>query len=151
MWTVRDEPVDGPDADRLLRAYFSELIERYVHRAATPGEVDRTLEEFPTTGLAAFLVLRRDGHAAGCLGLHATGELTRVFVAPAFRRRGGARALLAAAESHARARGLARLFLDTRTDLHEARALYLASGFTEVPPLTAPGPYKDHWYAKPLY
>ncbi|HWK30391.1 MAG TPA: GNAT family N-acetyltransferase [Solirubrobacter sp.] len=160
MWTVDEEPVDSPDAVQLLRGYFTELTERYFRRAATGEEIDLTLEECPTTGLAALLVLRwSEEHApddrarprpAGCLGLYPTGELTRVYVAPAHRRRGGARALLAAAESRARARGLTQLFLDTRTDLVEARALYVACGFSEVPPLTAPGPYKDHWYAKPL-
>ena len=79
-----------------------------------------------------------------------TGELTRVFVIPEFRRGGGGRALLAAAESTARTRGLTRLFLDTRHDLVEARALYTASGFTEVPPFSAPGPFKDHWFEKHL-
>ena len=104
MWTVREEAVDSPDALALLREYFAELTVRYFKRETTEEEVDLTLEEFPSTGLAAFFVLRSDGQPAGCLGLHPDGELTRVFVIPEFRRGGGGRALLAAAEASARTR-----------------------------------------------
>jgi GNAT superfamily N-acetyltransferase len=148
MWTVREEAVDSPDAVALLREYYAELTVRYFKRATTEEEIDLTLEEFPSTGLAAFFVLRSEGAPAGCLGLYPTGELTRVFVVPEYRRGGGARALLAAAESTAIARGLTRLFLDTRHDLVEARSLYTATGFAEVPPFTAPGPFNDHWVEK---
>ena len=151
MWTVRDEPADAPESVALLRDYFTELTERYFHRAASDEEIDDTLVEWPSTGLAAFFVLRADGEPAGCLGLHPTGELTRVYVAPRFRRGGGARALLGAAEAYARAHDLTRLFLDTRTDLVEARAFYVSCGFTEIPPpTTTPGPFQDHWYEKRL-
>lgn len=151
MWTVRPESPDSADGLALLRAYFAELTVRYFHRPTTDAEVEQTLEEFPTRGLAAFLVLRTaGGEPVGCLGLHASGELTRVFVLPGHRRRGGARALLDAAEARARELGLERLFLDTRHDLVEARALYAACGFSEVPPFSAPGPYQDHWFEKHL-
>jgi hypothetical protein len=53
--------------------------------------------------------------------------------------------------SWARAQGLARLFLDTRTDLIEARAFYASCGFIEIPsPTTTPGPFRDHWFEKAL-
>jgi GNAT superfamily N-acetyltransferase len=151
MWTVCAEPVDSADAVALLRDYFAELTVRYFHRETTEQEIDETLNEFPSSGLALFVVLRTDGVPAGCLGLHPTGELTRMYVAPQFRRAGGARALLSAAESWARAQGLTRLFLDTRTDLIEARAFYASCGFIEIPPTTtAPSPFQDHWFEKPL-
>src|SRR3954451_5178707 len=151
MWSVRAEPADSPEAVALLRDYFAELTERYFHRPTNDQEIDETLAEFPSTGLAAFFILRADGEPAGCLGLHETGELTRVYVAPRFRGGGGARALLAYAEDSARARGLTRLFLDTRADLIEARSFYLACGFREIPPPTeTPGPFQDHWYEKSL-
>jgi N-acetylglutamate synthase-like GNAT family acetyltransferase len=80
-----------------------------------------------------FLVLRADGVPAGCLGLHSTGELTRIYVASQFRRRGGVRALFTADESWARTRGLTHLFLDTRTHLVEVRThLVEARAFDEV-------------------
>jgi GNAT superfamily N-acetyltransferase len=151
VWTVREESPESPEAVALLREYFAELTVRYFRRATTEEEIDATLAEYPSTGLAAFFVLRADDEPAGCLGVHDTGELTRVYVTPRFRRAGGARALLAGAEAHARAQGLTRLFLDTRADLIEARALYLSFGFTEVSPATeTPGPFQDHWYEKLL-
>jgi GNAT superfamily N-acetyltransferase len=151
QWTVREEPADGPDALALLRSYFAELMVRYDRRRATAGEVDAALAEFPTTGLAVFFVLRRGDEPAGCLGLHPTGEVTRVYVIPRFRRAGGARALLTHAEVFARDHGLTRLFLDTRRDLVEARALYASYGFIEIPPQTArPSPFQDHWFEKTL-
>jgi GNAT superfamily N-acetyltransferase len=151
MWTVSAEPVDSPNAVALLRDYFGELTVRYFQRGTTEQEIDETLDEFPSTGLALFLVLRADGLPAGCLGLHPTGELTRIYVAPQFRRAGGARALLTAAEAWARSHGVTRLFLDTRTDLVEARALYASCGFIETPPATTtPGPFQDHWFEKPI-
>jgi GNAT superfamily N-acetyltransferase len=151
VWTVREVPPESPEAVALLRDYFAELTVRYFHRATTDAETDATLAEYPTGGLGAFFVLRSDGEPAGCIGVHETGEITRMYVSPRFRRRGGARALLAAAERHARARGLSRLFLDTRADLVEAHALYRSCGFTEIPPATdTPGPFQDRWYDKRL-
>jgi GNAT superfamily N-acetyltransferase len=88
---------------------------------------------------------------AGCLGVYPTGEITRLYVSPQFRRKGGARSLLTAAESWARADGITRLFLDTRTDLVEARAFYASCGFTEIPAATStPGRFQDHWFEKRL-
>ena len=150
-WTVRAEPADSADAVALLRDYFAELTVRYFHRETSEEETDLSLAEYPSTGLALFLVLRADGAPAGCIGMHGTGELTRMYVAPRFRRGGGARALLSAAEAWAREQGLSRLFLDTRTDLVEARAFYASCGFVEIPPATAtPGPFQDHWFEKHL-
>jgi GNAT superfamily N-acetyltransferase len=151
MWTVGHEPAEYPDVTALIREYFAELTVRYFHRDTDEAEIDLTLEEFPADGLGAFLVLRCDGVAAGHLGVYPTGELTRFYVSPEYRRGGGGRALLAAAEAWARTQGLRRLFLDTRTDLVEARSFYASCGFTEIPPpTTTPGQFQDHWFEKPL-
>jgi GNAT superfamily N-acetyltransferase len=151
MWTVRDEPAEDPDVNALIRDYFAELTVRYFKRATDETEIDLTLEEFPAHDLGAFLVLRADGVAAGHLGVYPTGELTRFYVSPEYRRGGGGRALLAAAEDWARNAHLPRLFLDTRTDLVEARAFYASCGFTEVPPRREnPDKFQDHWFEKPL-
>jgi GNAT superfamily N-acetyltransferase len=151
MWTVHPEPADAPDVHALIREYFAELTVRYFHRPTDDAEIDQTLAEFPADGLGAFLVLRADGVAAGHLGVYPTGQLTRFYVSPEYRRGGGGRALLAAAEAWARDAGLPRLFLDTRTDLVEARAFYVSCGFAEVPPQTdTPDPFQDHWFEKSL-
>jgi GNAT superfamily N-acetyltransferase len=151
MWTVRPEPADAPDVHALIREYFAELTVRYFHRETDDAELDLTLAEYPADGLGVFLVLRADGVAAGHLGVYPTGELTRFYVSPEFRRGGGGRALLAAAEDWARGKRLPRLFLDTRTDLVEARAFYASCGFTELdPPTDSPGKFQDHWFEKRL-
>jgi ribosomal protein S18 acetylase RimI-like enzyme len=51
---------------------------------------------------------------------------------PGFRRRGAARALLAAAEREARERGLPAVSLDTTMSNEAARALYASAGYDEV-------------------
>ncbi len=149
MWTVRAEPVDNPASAALLRAYFRDIVERYQNQEVSEAEVDATLEEFPTVGLAAFLVLYAVGEPAGCVGLYPDGSVTRVWVAPQHRRQGGARALLDAVEETARAHGITRLRLDVRTDLTEARALYASHGYTEVAPFNQ-DPYADHFFEKHL-
>ena len=90
---------------------------------------------------------------AGCVGLrwrpNRVAELTRLFVAPAFRGRGGGSTLLAAAERAATDGGATAMRLDTRHDLVEARALYAKRGYREIPPYSH-SPYADHWFEKRL-
>ena len=67
---------------------------------------------------------RRDGDV---------GEVKRVWVDPAHRRRGHARALLRGLEDEARAAGLRRLRLETGAQQPEALALYAADGWGPIP------------------
>jgi GNAT superfamily N-acetyltransferase len=69
--------------------------------------------------------------------------VSRVAAAPAWRRRGIARTLMAAAESAARASGLPRLELGTRLVLADNRRLFAACGFAETERTSHPG------YAEP--
>jgi GNAT superfamily N-acetyltransferase len=149
VWTVERSYVSSPDGAVLLRAYFTEVVDRYWGRPMPASDVDQAMEEEPSDGFAAFFVARFDAAPAGCAGLTASGELTRLYVAPAFRRRGGGRVLLRAVEDAARSLGLPAVRLDTRHDLVEARALYRAAGYREVPAFNA-GPYADHWFEKEL-
>ncbi len=59
------------------------------------------------------------------------GDVCKMMVHPGFRRQGVARAMMAAVEAEARARGLALLVLDTRTG-DAAQGLYTACGFEAV-------------------
>jgi GNAT superfamily N-acetyltransferase len=77
------------------------------------------------------------------------GEVTRVFVTPSARGGGLGRLLMVELEQMARAQGLHTLRLDTRSDLVEARALYAALGYVEVPAFNN-GQYAEHWFAKDL-
>lgn len=157
-WTVAAHPVTDPESAALLRAYYVELIERYHGRPTDDEEVAAVLAEEPSDDLARptgeFLVARRSGRPAGCVGVRvldaATTELTRMYVSPQARGQGVARLLVGAAEAVARdGFGATRMRLDTRKDLVEARALYARLGYAEIPPYND-SPYADHWFEKPL-
>jgi GNAT superfamily N-acetyltransferase len=76
-----------------------------------------------------------------------TAELKRVWTDRRFRRRGLARALLAALESEIAARGYRRVYLTTGDRQPEAEALYLSAGYTRLAePLPAEGGGKDEVY-----
>ncbi len=68
---------------------------------------------------------------------------SRLAVAPAWRRRGIAQALVAAAEAAARTMGLPRIHLSTRIPLLDNRRLFAACGFVETTREAHPG------YAEP--
>jgi N-acetylglutamate synthase-like GNAT family acetyltransferase len=79
------------------------------------------MREEPSDDLALprglFLVARAEGAVFGCAGLRLLpgriGEVTRVFVVPAARRRGLGARLLDGLEDHARRHGVTTLRLDT--------------------------------------
>jgi predicted N-acetyltransferase YhbS len=71
--------------------------------------------------------------------------LGRLAVAPAWRRRGIASALVVAAETAARRAGLPRLYLSTRLVLLDNRRLFAACGFVETARDAHPG------YAEPTF
>lgn len=73
--------------------------------------------------------------------------IARLSVAPAWRRRGLASALLAAAEEAARAAGLQRLHLGTRLALLDNRRLFAGAGFVEVARHAHPGYAEPTWVA----
>lgn len=162
-WTIAPFPVDHPDAVGVLRRYFAEMVSRYYRRAAIDGEVDAALAEDPSHDLvppsALFLLARHRNLArhrddvAGCVGVRLltsqVTELTRMYVEPAARRRGVGSRLLTAAEQAARDLGAHTMRLDTRHDLVEARALYAAHGYAEIPRY-CDSPYADHWFEKRL-
>ncbi|RKQ91811.1 ribosomal protein S18 acetylase RimI-like enzyme [Solirubrobacter pauli] len=145
MWTIDHEPLDSPESEALLRAYFLDIIERYHRRPIAPQEVDDAMDEDRTEGLAAWLLARWDGTPAGCAGLRAHGALTRMYIVPEYRRRGGARLIVRAVEDAARRLGMETLQIDTRDDLVEAQALYLSEGYLEV------DPFSDEEFAERFY
>ncbi|MFD0553015.1 GNAT family N-acetyltransferase [Streptomyces rectiviolaceus] len=164
-WTVVPEAVDSPVASALWRAYYTEVSDRYYllheRRRTAPEELEREIaaetgdDLRPPTG--ALFVARYGGEPAGTAGVRlmgdlrgvCTAELKRVFLREDMRGKGGAALLLAAAEDAARALGAARIILDTRLDLVEARALYARHGYEESEPLTE-RMYAECWYAKKL-
>jgi GNAT superfamily N-acetyltransferase len=118
----------------LVAAAMADLGQRY---GGNGDDTPVTEIEFdPPDG--AFLIAYRDGVPAGCAGWRSHGEtdevaeLKRMYVEPAFRGTGVARALLAAVEDSARESGRSRLILECGSKQPEAIALYESSGYTPI-------------------
>jgi GNAT superfamily N-acetyltransferase len=126
---------DHPDAVSLIAEVQQEYVIRY-------GEEDRTpvdpAEFAPPRGL--FLVAYLDGRPVACGGWRVhpgpdgpEAELKRMYVSPAARGRGVARALLAELERTALEAGYGRMVLETGSRQPEALALYKSAGYVDVP------------------
>jgi putative acetyltransferase len=78
-----------------------------------------------------------DGRPMACGGLQhlepGIGEIKRMYVRPAYRRRGFSRLILAALEERATVRGYHALRVETGTFVAPAIGLYTAAGFRRVP------------------
>jgi len=68
------------------------------------------------------------------------GELKRMYVSPAHRRRGAAAAILAALEQRLRARGIRLVRLETGIRQADALAFYRAHGYQSIAPFGSYGP-----------
>ena len=133
----RATPADRPSLHALLTAQMVE------HRLpAEPERIDRGLDAAFHSGSPAWLVIaERDGAAVGVflanriVSVEKGGEtlwVEELYVTPAARRSGVARALLAHVVAEARACGLHALDLEVVPAQHGAFALYRALGFQEV-------------------
>jgi len=130
-------------ATDLTTAALADLSVRYGGEGDTtpvlPGEFD------PPAG--GFLVAYLSDAPAGCVGWRtyaadsAIAELKRLYVLPAYRGLGVAKALLTAVEGAARSAGREHIWLETGTAQPEAIALYERSGYSRIPDF---GHYKDH-------
>ncbi len=101
----------------------------------------RTCRQVP--GSAGFQPARR--LPAGSRRSQGEAHLSKLFVAAEARGRGIGRALLAHAVAEARAFGMRRLDLETRSVFREAVGLYEATGWTRGPDLP-PGHGPDRTY-----
>ncbi|MEU7011190.1 GNAT family N-acetyltransferase [Streptomyces sp. NPDC046332] len=133
--TVVQVPVSDPRVAPLLRELGDEYSARYGTDAHT--ELARYPdEEFtePYGGILLLLLERGEPVAGGAFRRYdpATAELKRIWTHSAHRRRGLARRVVAELEREAGARGYRRIFLTTGPRQPEARALYLATGYTPL-------------------
>jgi GNAT superfamily N-acetyltransferase len=139
---IGPEPYDSPVGRKLVADLDADLDDRYAD-VDLESEPDwamlNLLGESVSPPLGAFLVARIDGVPVGCGALRPLpgeeqiAEVKRMYVAPATRGGGIARALLAALEVEARRLGYARVVLETGTRQAEAMALYESAGYTPIP------------------
>ncbi len=125
---IRDEPYDGPVAQRLIAAVQAEYVVRY----GGPDEAPVDPSEFaPPHGLFLVGYLGTEPVATGGLRRSADGavELKRMYVVPEARGKGLSRVMLAALEERARGLGATRVVLETGDRQPEAVGLYESSGY----------------------
>ncbi|MFT4230959.1 MAG: GNAT family N-acetyltransferase [Microbacterium sp.] len=156
MPTLREIPVDAPEAHALLTEYFRSRELGFARQNAvyTPAFPDPAAFTPPA---GVFLVVHDDGQAVGCGGVRriADGpagiryEVKHLYLRPETRGRGWGRLLLGELEQRARAWGAAELVLDTHHSLAAAAALYASAGFTPIEPFND-NPNATVWYGKPL-
>jgi putative acetyltransferase len=104
-------------------------------------DFERELAELPgayAPPSGALLLAVEASEAAGCVALRALAqdicEMKRLYVRAAHRGSGLGRRLVDAILREGRARGYARMRLDTVPGMEAAIALYRACGFREIPP-----------------
>jgi len=131
---IRRGSLESPDAIRLIAALNAELTAAFpepgaTHFSLTPAQVDGRD--------GAFVIAYLDNVAMGCGAVRrlddATAELKRMYVAPAVRGRGIARAIVTALEQEARLLGVRRVVLETGTRLAGAIRLYESMGYEPIP------------------
>jgi GNAT superfamily N-acetyltransferase len=156
---LRLEPVriDHPDARALIEEVQAEYVVRYGGRDNTPLEAAM----FDPPAGAFFVGYLGDVPVAmggwktradiAPLGRARPAEVKRMYVAPAARRSGYGRQVLAHLEATARAAGADVMVLETGTAQPEAIALYEAEGYTPIEPF---GHYawspENRCFGKPL-
>lgn len=111
---------------------------------AVPWSAAALAEELENPHAAFQVAVDGTGQVLGYVGCYCVadeGQIANVAVAPAARRQGVARALLAALERLAAERGLSRLTLEVRVSNTPAIALYEGAGF--VRDGVRPGFYRE--------
>lgn len=115
------------------RAMFAASSEEQVLRYGRDG--GRQLDALARDAVA-FCVARLEGRPVGCGALvplePGVGELSRIFVSSAARRRGVGRAIMAWLEAEAAGR-FERLVLETGTEQPESIRLYEGCGYRAIP------------------
>ena len=142
----------SPDALSCIHAYFQELQQRF-EEGFDPGQTvsAEPQELLPPHGY--LLLARLNGKPVACAALNikaqAFGEIKRMWVAPQCRGMGLAIRLLHALEQQARQAGVRVLQLDTHRSLTQARAMYQAQGYEQIPAYND-NPYAHYWFEKRL-
>lgn len=132
-----------------LGEYYAELGRRFAGGFDVSLSRDPDAEEM-VRPRGVFLVAMLDGLPLGCVGLKGgTGEVKRLWVAPAARGFGLSKRLMTAVEDAARELAIPCLRLDTNSALPEAVQLYRRTGWAEIPRFND-DPYPDTFFEKRL-
>ena len=128
MKIVRASTRNLKDVRSLLAEYYAALD---VVQRDSPEDVQKLLRD----STAGFWIAYLGKVAAGCVALRPlpsqprAGECKRLYVRPAFRANGIAKALLDRLEGFAASSGLMWVYLDSKDDLHAALTLYRQRGY----------------------
>ena len=134
-YRIIEDDLSGAAVAALLRLHLDEM-----HQWSPPESVHAMTTARLRSGDVTFYSAWQDDRLAACGALKqltaAHGELKSMRAHPDFRGRGAGRAVLDHLLNEARARGYARVSLETGrpTQFAPARLLYEASGFAECPP-----------------
>jgi GNAT superfamily N-acetyltransferase len=128
---IREVGWNNPDAAALRAAQEAEIRDRYAVDEPEPGVHPSAAD------MTCFFVAYLDGEPVACGGMRAIdaehGEIKRMYVVPERRGSGLAPAILTTLEDDARARGWARVVLETGTGQPEAVRLYEREGYSSIP------------------
>lgn len=136
---IQKERPDTADAIQLIDELEQVLSAEYPPEDRHGYSVQKLIDQG-----VEFYVIRYNGAAAGCGGVQifddepAYGEVKRMYVRPAFRGLGLAKAMLRQIEAFTRTQGVNVLRLETGTVQTEALGLYKRFGFYAV------GPFGDY-------
>lgn len=135
-YDLRAAAYDSADAQLLTAEVKAEYVRRYGGEGDTapvdPNEFDGDRGVFLMAYVAG-APAGMGGWRRGGPGGETDGEIKRMYVRPAYARRGLARAILAALERSAAEAGLTRLVLETGLAQPEAITLYRSAGYVDVP------------------
>ena len=138
-----DDEMERGVGERQMRPVLSDRMQDVVRRSLDEDDMR------PPRGVFVVATLRGDAIGCGALKVHANEptELKRMWVAPAARRLGVGRRLLAELERRAVERGINMIRLETNKALTEAIAMYRAAGYREVRAFNDER-YADYWFEK---
>lgn len=117
---------------RMTAAHVPSIAALEAQCFSTPWSEAALAEELDNPRAVFYTAVDDDGQVLGYAGMHHVGDegyIDNVAVAPAARRRGVARALMAALDAYGREHALYRLTLEVRASNAAALALYSGIGF----------------------
>jgi len=131
---VRQVAYSDPLVVPMLTELSHEYWTRYRHTLGDLTEEMRSREFCPPGGGLLLLLADGESIAGGAFRQYdeVTAELKRIWTHSAHRRRGLARRVLAELEGEIADRGYRRIYLTTGPRQPEAKALYLAAGYTPL-------------------